>query len=262
MNAATSIKELIEVWTKNFHRFGFDFVIYNLFSGFGAHEKKPYQRTHTSNVPVEVQEHYREISADPFDPILKYTFSTMDPLWMSDAAILPYFQEPAPALFLQKAHKYVEDGLSVPMIGQNFMKGYVFAAYKKTDTPRDTLFEKGSLTNWQVKGLCHLLHSRYCKLLISKQIKIELTNREMDVLHLVVAGKTNREIGKALGISVNTVNSYLKNLFMKMNTTDRVTTALKAYSMNLIAAPQDIHPSQHIPVRSTKPADEATLQPL
>ena len=247
INSATSTKELIDIWKTKFHAFGFDFLVYNLFSGFEAHEQTPYKRTYVSNIPEDIQNDYFKLASDPFDPVLKYTFSTMDPLWLADAAELPYFQEKNPAIFMQRSLENVSDGLCVPMIGSNFLKGYMFAAYKKTNIPAHMPIRKCKLTHWHIVCLCKLVHSRYCKLRLATQIKIELTKREMDVLQLVVRGKTNREIGQTLKISTNTVNTYLKNIFLKMNTTDRVTTALKAYSLNLITAPQDIPPDQYSP---------------
>ena len=260
INAAQTTKELIKVWKRSFHAFGFDFLSYSLFSGFGAHEKTPYRRTFFSNIPVQVQEYYFESHAKPFDPVLKYTFSSMNSLWLSDADKIPYFQEEQPKEFIREALEIVKDGLCVPIIGPNLMKGYLYAGYAHEGGSNRFLFKKGDLKNWQILGLCHRIHARYCKLSIAMQTKIDLTKREMDVLHLVVSGKTNREIGEDLGISINTVNSYLKNLFMKMKTTDRVTTALKAYSMNLITFPQDIPPSQYIEVDSALPLDNTRLQ--
>ena len=245
INAAASTKELIEVWKSSFHAFGFDFLVYNLFSGFGAHEKPPFKRTYVSNIPAEVEKNYFENQAKPFDPVLKYTFNTMHPLWLSDAASLPFFKEGMAETFIKSSLDIVEDGLCIPIIGPNFIKGYIFAAYKHTKAPRQKLFENGDIINWHLIGLSHLVHTRYCKLRMSTQIKVDLTKREMDVLQCLVAGKTNREIGQNLGISVNTVSSYLKNIFLKLKTTDRVTTALKAYSLNLITAPQDIPPNQY-----------------
>jgi len=243
---AQSPKELIELWKKSFHGFGFDHLSYNLFSGFRTHEKHPLYKIHVSNIPKKIEDVYFTSKAKQFDPFLNYTFSTMDPIWLTDAGNLPYFQKKGPAHYLDTALKYVSDGLCVPMIGPSFLKGYIFAAYKKTDAQGRMAVTQNQLTIWHIMGLCKLLHTRYCKLYLSKQIKVELTKREMDVLHLVVAGKTNREIGAALGISINTVNTYLKNLFLKMNTTDRVTTALKAYSLNIITSPQDMLPDNYL----------------
>lgn len=48
-----------------------------------------------------------------------------------------------------------------------------------------------------------------------------LTEREREVLALVLEGKTNKEIAEALFISIHTVKTHLQNIFKKMNVTNR-----------------------------------------
>ena len=58
----------------------------------------------------------------------------------------------------------------------------------------------------------------------------ELTAREMEVLHLIVAGKSNAEIGDALFITEATVKAHVNSILSKLDVSDRtqaVTTALK-----------------------------------
>lgn len=244
INAAPSAKELLEIWKTCFHNFGFDHLTYSVFSGFSGHEMAP--PTYVSKIPEKIQKEYSNQLAKPYDPVLKYTFSTMESLWLSDAAALPYFQDNHPQTFIKNTLDIYQDALCIPIIGPNFLKGYICAAYNLKSGPSQKRFNKGDFINWYILGLSHLIHTRYSQLLMSTQMKVDLTKREIDVLQLVASGKTNREIGKILGISINTVNTYLKNIFLKMNTTDRVTTAIKAYSLNLITTPQQIPRSQYL----------------
>lgn len=58
----------------------------------------------------------------------------------------------------------------------------------------------------------------------------ELTAREFEVLKLIVAGKSNKQIGDNLGISEGTVKSHVNNILDKLGVTDRtqaVSVALK-----------------------------------
>lgn len=58
----------------------------------------------------------------------------------------------------------------------------------------------------------------------------ELTAREFEVLKLIVAGKSNKQIGDDLGISEGTVKSHVNNILDKLGVTDRtqaVSVALK-----------------------------------
>ena len=56
-----------------------------------------------------------------------------------------------------------------------------------------------------------------------------LTARELEVLRLVAAGKSNREIGGALFISEHTVARHLSNIFNKLDVTSR--TAAAAFAL-------------------------------
>lgn len=48
-----------------------------------------------------------------------------------------------------------------------------------------------------------------------------LTDREVAVLRLVAVGKANKEIARALSLSEETVKAHMKNIFAKLDVTDR-----------------------------------------
>lgn len=61
-----------------------------------------------------------------------------------------------------------------------------------------------------------------------------LTAREREVLRMVAAGKTNREIADALTISPHTVGRHLQNIFMKLDLSSRAAATAYAYEHGLI----------------------------
>ncbi len=65
--------------------------------------------------------------------------------------------------------------------------------------------------------------------------KFGLTKREMQILVLAVAGKTNREIAKRISISEQTVKQHLTNIFDKVGVYNRLELALFAMNQNLVA---------------------------
>jgi len=64
-----------------------------------------------------------------------------------------------------------------------------------------------------------------------------LTGREAEVLALVAAGRTNREIADALVLSHKTVARHLSNIFAKLEVTSRTQAAAFAFEHGL-AAPE------------------------
>lgn len=62
----------------------------------------------------------------------------------------------------------------------------------------------------------------------------DLTDRELEVLRLVVEGMTNQEVGGALGISDKTVEKHLEAVFGKLGVASRTEAAVHAVRRNLV----------------------------
>lgn len=61
-----------------------------------------------------------------------------------------------------------------------------------------------------------------------------LTARQIEVLRLVAAGKSNRAIADALGISEKTTARHVSNIFMKLGLSSRAAATAYAYRHNLV----------------------------
>lgn len=59
-----------------------------------------------------------------------------------------------------------------------------------------------------------------------------LSDREMEILHYVVQGFSNREIGTSLFISEKTVKNHLSSIYRKLAVDDRTQAAIKAVKLN------------------------------
>jgi DNA-binding NarL/FixJ family response regulator len=57
--------------------------------------------------------------------------------------------------------------------------------------------------------------------------RVELTEREREILKCITDGKSNKEISDGLFVSVETVKSHVKNLYKKLNVKNRVEAAMK-----------------------------------
>ena len=61
-----------------------------------------------------------------------------------------------------------------------------------------------------------------------------LTARELEVLQLIVAGRSNKEIGNALFISEATVKTHVNSLLSKMGVEDRTQAATTALQRGIV----------------------------
>ena len=73
--------------------------------------------------------------------------------------------------------------------------------------------------------------------LVERMTTPELTARELEVLGLLAAGRSNREIADALFISSGTVRAHVGNLFSKLQVNDRTQAATLAIRRGLVPLP-------------------------
>ena len=69
---------------------------------------------------------------------------------------------------------------------------------------------------------------------IRREEPLVFTEREREVLHLLVAGHSNREIGDALGIEERTVKMHVAKLMRKAGVTNRIALSVHALTHSLI----------------------------
>ena len=69
---------------------------------------------------------------------------------------------------------------------------------------------------------------------ISDQLIEQMTEREMEVLILLVAGKSNQEIADEFFITVRTVKKHTSNIYGKLNVTSRTQAIARAREIGLL----------------------------
>ncbi|WP_416670729.1 response regulator transcription factor [Egbenema bharatensis] len=63
---------------------------------------------------------------------------------------------------------------------------------------------------------------------------IHLSDREREILELIVEGQTNQQIASQLFLSLSTVKTHVKSIFNKMGVEHRVQAAVMALRYELI----------------------------
>jgi DNA-binding CsgD family transcriptional regulator len=61
--------------------------------------------------------------------------------------------------------------------------------------------------------------------------ELRLTPRQAEVLHWIAKGKTNEEISKILACSFHTVKTHIREIFQRLDVTNRAGAIAAAYSM-------------------------------
>ena len=125
----------------------------------------------------------------------------------------------------------IGDGFTLPCYGPNGRDGYVgigrMTEHALTDT--DALRE--------MHLAAQAAHLRICEFKAGDQADDRpLSGREREVLDWVARGKSNSVIADILGISVGTVDTYLRRIYDKLDVTDRTSAAVRGIGMGLIAA--------------------------
>ena len=67
-----------------------------------------------------------------------------------------------------------------------------------------------------------------------KRLPMPLSERELEVLALIAAGKSNEEIAGKLFVSVSTVKTHVNNLFRKLEARSRTQAIARAREMDLL----------------------------
>ncbi len=61
-----------------------------------------------------------------------------------------------------------------------------------------------------------------------------MSERELEVLALVAAGKTNQEIARELFVALSTVKTHVKSIYGKLNVRNRTQAVSRARELELL----------------------------
>lgn len=83
----------------------------------------------------------------------------------------------------------------------------------------------------------HYIPPRIAARLAERMVRSALTQRELEILEMVVRGLTNKQIGNALQISENTARNHINSIIRKLDVSGRTEAATAAIQQGLVRMP-------------------------
>jgi DNA-binding CsgD family transcriptional regulator len=228
-NAAGSVEALFKVFVDTVKLHGLDRAIFSLsteHSDIGA----PAQLGYIHNYPGDWMDYYFENGFHRIDPVLIHAANKVGMFQWSE---IPRYLE------LRKNQRLclnlgeeagLNNGLGILMRGpSNQTAGIAQATVEKNDA-----FD-GNLD--LVSAYCNHFYVRFKHLKerpAPAEPNVFLTDRERDVLTMVLHGKSDAIIADRLHMSVHTVDSHMRKIFMKLEVNNRTMAVVKALTLGLI----------------------------
>ena len=123
------------------------------------------------------------------------------------------------------------DGIGIPAYGAAARVGFV--GLGGPDGPGG--YETADLDLLRIAAETSYL--RYCELIVAEVADLpRLSSRELDVLHWMAQGKSNAAIASRLDLSQETVDTYVRRIFSKLEVSDRTSAVVIGVTRGLVIA--------------------------
>ncbi len=126
-------------------------------------------------------------------------------------------------LLTMHAHSWVFQNLS-----QQKIEGFV----SKVSDPAEIICAINALTRNET-FLCPEFKRVYLNKKRNHQNSIELTRRETEILEAILEAKSTKEIAESLSLSVSTIETHRKNLFLKFGVKNVVGLVIKSFETRI-----------------------------
>ena len=140
--------------------------------------------------------------------------------------------QPSEVAYLKSLQAWgMADGIGIPAYGSAARVGFVGLGCPK----RPGGFETADMEMLRIAAETSYL--RYCELIVAEADEMpRLSSRELDVLHWMAQGKSNAAIARQLELSQETVDTYVRRIFSKLDVSDRTSAVVKGVTRGLVIA--------------------------
>ncbi len=180
--------------------------------------------------PADWVETYRNADYIHIDPLPRAAARRTLPFWWSDVDRMIELDADERAYLLHVRAQGFGPGLAVPVFGPSGRNGYYAVGFGMNGHRPD------EVQIAQIHAACQVAHLRFCDLILeSLPEHVNLSDRERQILALLVRGNSNQTIAAKLQISTNTVDTYVRRCFDKLDVHDRMTAGLRGLALGLVA---------------------------
>lgn len=179
--------------------------------------------------PETWAQRYVEEKLHRTDPLLAHALATEEPFFCDSlTGRRTLTEEETRTLALQRKAGLC-DAIAVQVFGPTGRNGY-FALGRPED---GSDLDPGRVRLFQ--SVCQLAHLRCCAFRRATLAEPPgLSRRESELLLWVARGKSNSVIADLMEISPHTVDAYLRRVFLKLGTSDRITAAIRGLGSGVI----------------------------
>ncbi|MEM1397610.1 MAG: LuxR family transcriptional regulator [Pseudomonadota bacterium] len=229
LQATYSFDALSEAFIEFFGAEGVEMMSYHHLPPPGASD---YQRSITVaayGFPPRWVDRYVDDELHKIDPIPRHALDAVRPFWWSDAQHFRDLSNDEAWYLGELSRAGVGDGIAMALFGPHGRNGYAGLGFgSKSERWGDEKVARLHIA-------AQLGHQQYCYLLAAAAPEnISLSERESQILRWVARGKSNASVSQILGISPNTVDTYMRRIYDKLDVADRVTASLRGVALGLI----------------------------
>lgn len=162
------------------------------------------------------------------DPLARRAVHFTRPHFWSETSSLPELTPDERRYISLVSRENLGEGIGVPVFGPAGRNGYAALGFGTPERPPgDEVLE--------LQAACQMGHLAYCRLLLrALPREINLSAREKEILRWVARGRTNTQIAEVLQLSRNTVETYIRRCFEKLDVNDRVSAALRGMALGMV----------------------------
>lgn len=194
----------------------------------GAHDFDGQIQVDQFGYPEAWRKTYLEEKLHLSDPLARRAASFTRPHFWSEIPKLPNLTEDELEYVKRVSAQNLGEGLGIPLFGPAGRHGYAALGFGSNGRPPpdDVLVLQAS---------AQMGHLAYCRLLLRDLPNgTNLSAREREILRWVARGRTNSQIAEVLHLSRNTVETYIRRCFDKLDVNDRVSAALRGIALGMV----------------------------